>query len=61
MIESYIERIKEEIMNNQFSAHPHSLKEVVQQLTLEHEEDQHEIAQAYEQVRKEIFELPSFE
>lgn len=61
MIESYIELIKEQVMNNQFSAHPNSLKEIVQQLTLEHNEDQKEIAQAYEQVRKEIFDISTFE
>ena len=61
MIENYIEQLKEQVMMNQFSAHPLTLKEIAQQLTLDHSEDQNEIAQAYEQVSNEIFELPSFE
>ena len=48
-------------MMNQFSTHPLTLKEIAQQLTLEHNEDQIEIEQAYEQVNNEIFEIPTFE
>ena len=61
MIETYVEELKEQVMMNQFSTHPLTLKEIAQQLTLEHNEDQIEIAQAYEQVSNEIFEIPSFE
>ena len=61
MIETYVEELKEQVMMNQFSTHPLTLKEIAQQLTLEHTEDENEIAQAYEQVNNEIFEIPSFE
>ena len=61
MIENYIEQLKEQVMMNQFSDQPLTLKEIAQQLTLEHNDDQAEIAQAYEQVNNEIFEIPSFE
>jgi hypothetical protein len=58
MVEHYIELIKEQLMMNQFSTHPHSLKEITKQLTMEHLEDQLEIQEAYEQINKELFELP---
>ena len=61
MIETYVEELKEQVMMNQFLAHPLTLKEIAQQLTLEHTDDENEIAQAYEQVNNEIFEIPSFE